>query len=1187
MRKKLRTLCTLAVAAFAATGIAQTDVTSKLHNADFERGVLGWDVNFEGTDLWKRATKNQASQPGYYGISNVCLEVWKSNATPVTSNSLSQTLKNMPNGTYVFGAYMVATDQSGEQNRDIIEGVSIFANDDATPVATNSVQNMTTVWGHAAKFNVATEVTDGTLKVGVNVAETNASFVLIDNAMLYYFGDMAPEEALDEMAMINIAATIAIADTCLAHKMNVDMHAVLNDAVEAGKELITYDELYMADEEIYWGIRQALSSMKDYKNFDAAIKAAIEDYNSYQDYAETNPSALEALAEVIAEAQAMYDEALAESNDIEEMLAVLNEAVAQIEIDNIYLKHSFYDEKLGELAIGDEVGEYSEDMMDSYQAYLDEVLLVLSNYEDGTITAEESIAQCEALFVRIEDILANPNTADEFPITINRGTETMNNTTILRGAYLDENGLAHYKSKTFYFDYPLQKLRFVIKESGTNNKQNGYPFTSISEFAMYDEAGNLIELSEGNVTSNADHNKLNPSKQDGGGVPALFDEDYGTYFHSAWGNGPADYHYIEVTLPKGEYSAFSFTLSARSNSALHTGQFPAVLEIIHLSEAVADLQAAVADAKKFNPYYGTEPGFYNTDVTPYKEARAAAEALIDTEASDAVIYAAIEKLEEERAKLDELGVVLPDPEKEYRVIAAVNFFTYQGVHKAVTVLNRNNYKNQLGWETACPDSLVQLFKFEPLESEDGRNVFAMKHVATGKYVSQYYKEDGSVTVNAFGLSDEPEEVELVSMGLGQFGLQNGTRTGGTNSNKMHTNGYNNGLGNFSTLVKWETEANGGSAWFIREMSVMPKAVKSLSDLNFESESIHLYEAVNTVTLTADKECAFDGLKLYGVLGDSIPATVSVNGASATIMLDVEVETFAFSFNNNEGVTDVTVNASISSLSLLQEAYAAALAFAPVKSDEVGDYNDLSEYEAALDAAEVLLMTGGTDEAVQKAIADLEAAIANLSNYINYPDTDKQYFILAGYTEFKRISGVDMAVYVKNDEFSWSYANISNELYLWNFVAAEPTEDGKPTYYIKNAHTGLYVGTQDATGKTLPMVEEKSETVPYQIYKYTDGSVALDNGSGWYFHFNSHGSGSGACGGIIYWSGAGGASAVKIIEAEKYIEEYRKVLGVEHIDVTDEFVAPAVKGTFDLFGRRIDTPSTTGIYIVDGKKVLVK
>ena len=105
MKKTLRMLCMGVMAAASAVSFAQTDVTSKLLNSDMERGVLGWDIAFDGSDIWKKTTKNQANQPSYYGMHNACLEVWKSNAEPVTNSSISQTLKNLPNGTYVFGAY--------------------------------------------------------------------------------------------------------------------------------------------------------------------------------------------------------------------------------------------------------------------------------------------------------------------------------------------------------------------------------------------------------------------------------------------------------------------------------------------------------------------------------------------------------------------------------------------------------------------------------------------------------------------------------------------------------------------------------------------------------------------------------------------------------------------------------------------------------------------------------------------------------------------------------------------------------------------------------------------------------------------------------------------------------------------------------------------------------------------------
>ena len=170
MKKALRMLCMGAMAAVSAVSFAQTDVTSKLLNADMERGVFGWDVTFEGSDIWKKTTKNQADQPGYHGCNNTCVEVWRYNSGPMSNNSISQTVKNLPNGTYVFGAYCMATNDEHADVRDVIEGVTLFANDEATRVATNRAQSMDTVWAHTARFNVAAAVTDGTLKVGMKVA---------------------------------------------------------------------------------------------------------------------------------------------------------------------------------------------------------------------------------------------------------------------------------------------------------------------------------------------------------------------------------------------------------------------------------------------------------------------------------------------------------------------------------------------------------------------------------------------------------------------------------------------------------------------------------------------------------------------------------------------------------------------------------------------------------------------------------------------------------------------------------------------------------------------------------------------------------------------------------------------------------------------------------------------------------
>ena len=1182
------------VAAVSAAGFAQTDFTGKLLNADMERGVIGWDVVFEGSDLWKKVIKNQSSQPGYYGVHNSCLEVWKSSGEAVGNTAISQSLKNLPNGTYVFGAYMAATTQEQEDVRETIEGVTIFAGEATVNVATNAVQGMDTIWAHTSKFNVAAAVADGTLKVGVEVNATNANFVLMDNATLYYFGEMEPAAALDAMAKIDIAAMLEIADTCLDNKMNAGTLAALNEAMETAKALTADAGLYHGIEVLGWNIRQSVKSIKEYDKFAAALAAARE--VAAKDWTEEVADPLAALVALIEELEARYNEGSIETAEMEPLKNSLAEAAALVELDEVYINIDIYDEKIDELEVGEEVGEYLEEAVAEMSNIMNEIGSILDEVEEGVTSALEAMTACTAMFAQIDALIAAPNTADDFPITIPRDTKSLNNKTILKGSYLDDDGLAHYKSKTFSFDYPLARVRFIVKESGGGSKDKGsnggYPFIAISEFTMYDENDNPIELTVDMLSTNADYNSLN-NKVDGAGLAGLIDDDPSTYFHSTYNVSPNDYHYIEVALPEDTYNAFSFSMSARSNSEFHTGQFPAVLEIVHLSEAVANLQSAVAAAKKLTPCKGTDPGFYNMDIVPFTEALAAAEALIDTEATESEVVAAVNTLTEEMTKLEE-AKVMPTPGKKYRIVSAYSeFFRRQNVQKAFTVRG-----GQLWWETASPDSLQQEFTLEAVPNEESSDLFyRIRNVSDGGCVS---RKDST---GFYPVHETADSLILIPLGKGEFSFRmpaestvlhpcdhnSGVVGAGWTGNVYGTGG---GLfGDYSRVTNWGSASAGTvCAWYIRELSVLPCATKSISDLRFETETIHLYEGVNTLTLTADKDCAFSDLVIYDLFGEEIPMTYSVNGAVATAILDVvALESFSFVFNNAEGVAEVAVDGRVSTLSALLDAYEEALAVSPVKGDEVGLYGDLTGYETALAQAEKLLASGGSDEEIQLAVNALGSAVAHLGDYLNYPEADKTYFLLSDYADFYTIHGVDMALFAREDMLTWSYANIGSETYRWKFVEGDATAEGKRAFYIQNVATELYVGAADAKSVELFMVEDTDETQTFSIFAGANGEVSLCDGrhkNDMFLHFNSHSSGAGVFGTVIYW-GASAASNLRIVESEAYIQEYRDMVGIENIDVEDKYVAPAVKGIYDLYGRRIDTPATTGIYIVDGKKTVIK
>ncbi|MBQ3238247.1 MAG: hypothetical protein IJA98_04155 [Bacteroidaceae bacterium] len=1185
MKKNLRLLCLgLATAAFTASFAQAENVTSKLLNADMERGVIGWSIEFD-SHIWKKTTKSQIAKPGFHGVNNAALENWKSDATSgLTDNTISQSITGLPNGTYVFGAYVGASVQAAEENREAVSGVTLFANDASVPVATNN-PDAGTKWGHTAKFNVAVNVVDGTLKVGLKAEATTANFLIWDNATLYYFGDMDAAAALDEMAKIDMAATVAIADTCVAYKMQVDTLAYLNEQIAAGKALAGAADAYQVDEDVYWAIRLANKSIADYRGLSNAVVSARE--VAAKEWSVHVADAVEALNALIAEADGMYETATAGRGEIADKKAALSEASALVELDSSYTNLDIIDQWIDETEPGEALGEYSEEMINRVVDLLEEVRVVLAESEEGVFSAVRAKHMCDSLYALIADVQANPITFNEFPIVLGPSETALKGYNLLDGATVNENDVVTYNSPVFRFEYPLTTVRFIVKQTGSNGTYDDvHPFFTLQSFEMFDEYGNEIELTEDDITSNACHNTLNPGAIDGAGIPGLIDDDPNTFFHSTWGVQIPDYHHIEVTLPDGEYSAFSFAMTARGTSYPH--QFPAVLEITHVSESMGMLQSAITSAKALNPYQGTTPGFYKEDLTAFYNALAAAEALIDSEASEAEINAAIELLEAEQGKVEELKLFMPEPDKKYRIISAGPFFGSQGVQKALSVKNDTIYNNRLWWETASPDSAQQVFSFEVMPNDEGRDYYVVKHEATGLYISDYVDFDGIEETNAFGLSATKDTVELIPLGYGQFALQNGALAG-NQSNMIHANNHSAGAGVSSNTVKWRTEAYGASAWYIRELQTLPYATKSLSDLNFQSEAITLYSGVNTLTLTADKDCAFADLIVYDALGAEIPSVVNADGTTATIVLDTAVvEAFSFAFTNAEGVATVTVDGVISKLSILQDAYDAAIAALPESSrgNEIGQVANTAEYDAAIAAAEALLANGGTDEAIQQAANDLDSAVVHLE--VNLPLPDKTYFILSGLPAFKETHGVDVAIYAKQDAPAWSYVSISNPAYLWKFVETDEPVYGIRSFYLQNVATETYMGCSEYLSSALTLVAEPSATRPFQI-DMQDGKVVTIRDSKWSnanLHLQNHGGGAGAYGGIVYWeSTVGTASALVIVESEKYINDL--VNNIEEMECIDEYVAPAKKGIFDLFGRRIDTPAAAGIYIVDGKKRVIK
>ena len=1159
MKKNLRLLCLGLAAATVTVGFSQAqDVTSKLKNADMEQGVKGWSIDGEGHIFGKNTKVNR---PGFHGVINMVLENWKGDATTgLSDNAISQTVRNLPAGTYVFGAYVAASQQNSPEvsNKDAVTGVTLFANEAGVPVATDNPDNAKNKWSHTGKFNVAATVAEGgSLNVGIKVENTTANYVVWDNATLYYFGTMSEAEALNEMAKIDMAATVAIADTCLAHKMNVDSLALLNEGIAAAKAITTADQLWQLNEDLYWAIRKANSSAADYRNFNSAIADAEVVLTG--EYSPAIAGEIAALQTAIDAAKAIYTTATAARVELNEQRAVLSEAAALVALDSCYIILDELDEYISDLDATDELGGYSEEMIAQLTALSGEARTAVDNAYAGEMTAIDTRHVYDSLYAEIQYVLDHPNSEDAFPFTIGEPDGTI--ATIVDGRH-------EFTSRTYTMAYPVTNLRFTFMDNhntnGAKGDRSGFPAVSIAEFYIYDGDGNEIELTELNFSTNAQETTEGP-------MVNICDDDKGSWWHSTWSAKVTDYHYLEVALPEGlDLTSFSFGWVTRYTEQV----VPKTVVVSSISNAESDLQSAIASAKTVNAYRGTAPGFYNADLTSFYNAIAAAEALVGTDASEEDIYNAIALLETEQGKVDEMQMNLPVAGKQYRLVNAnrTAFNVYNVEYVLTTKLDTATHMNMLQWEIASPDSAAQLFTFETIANKDGALYYKMKNVSTGLYVGTPTNDEGELQ-NTAALFTTSDTVTLTPVGAGKFTLNN--------HGLINTLGFNwSGNPKSGTICKWNDANDLASQWYICEMETLPLTAL-VEGATFTSPTYFLYEGVDFLTITADKATDFDNFAFCGVDGKPI-ADVSAALVAPGVMsveLPAAVCIFSFTFDNKEGVAQVTVSSN--NLSPLSRAYEAAVALAPEHGTEVMQYADLTEYNKAVATAEKILTSGGSDEEILTAIAALEAAVAGLTP--NAPDPDKTYFIVSALDAFEENHGVKMMLYNSSTGPRWMYENVDNINRLWQFEVDTDVEEGAPAmYYIKNVASGEYFGDGASA-----LVADRDAAISYAITQLQGTVVALDGlgESSKRLHANQHGGGSGKSGNIVYWSsGLGTASAWRICESEAYISN---IDFTEIEEGTDEYVAPAVKGTFDLFGRRIEAPVATGIYIVDGKKVLIK
>ncbi len=285
MKRIFTILATLAVSFLVQNTDAQSlenpaDFTSSIQNPSFENHTTdGWINN--GFQL---QTNNSPADEGWAKDGNVYIEKWTATPATVADASISQVIRNLPNGNYELRATAHAVNQALPSRPT--QGTIIFGG------------LYKKVINKGGEYTVQTVVANGTLEIGFQSQSTNANWIAADNFRLYYTGETS-EGYRNYLNLITSSAKRMLLGNTLPHYNKKAFDNAFTLSKEAGndirklKEAITaleqavsvYQELAACSTTLHSAlvIARQFARNSDYsgkEDFLKAILAAEEAYNA-------------------------------------------------------------------------------------------------------------------------------------------------------------------------------------------------------------------------------------------------------------------------------------------------------------------------------------------------------------------------------------------------------------------------------------------------------------------------------------------------------------------------------------------------------------------------------------------------------------------------------------------------------------------------------------------------------------------------------------------------------------------------------------------------------------------------------------------------------------------------------------------------------------------------------------------
>lgn len=1234
--------CTILCAAFLAAMMALpvfaggTDVTGKLVNPNGDEKLKGWDIKYARNSVsdgfnWLLASHTESNEYGYWGWVSPNFEMWNGSQTVVAQNSISQTVKNLPNGTYVFSAFCVAVrsgyDINVPDDWEEAYGGYMFANDDSVAIATNAIGNFTDgrTWLHARRFSVATTVTDGKLKVGLGVkAENNLFWIGFDGSKLYSFGDIATDEALLEMARINLAEDVAVVDTLQKYPMTADGMEAFATALPFAEGANTLEAIQAAGDTIRIACalaRSGIAAMRAISEQLAIAKEVVEG-----EWSDMVAQQLVNLRKKIAQVEADLAANTLTFEVIDSYKADFQETIDQVRIDalwdtfdalSVFLDSPFDISEespcfglTSHPGFGTEEGQYPLSQEESLRNLLDQVGALLADIEEEKVAASSGFPYITVVENAVKACVAAVNkSAGELPyqwITIpnpDNPTQRYNVAYSWEDPYFStffkDMMLCGVETQVVQFISPVIKLAVPIQELSISfvwNPRGGDILCD--EFYIFDGEGNRIDVPLSQVSFN-----WSGWYSSNGSWSALFDNSPNLdYWQTGWGVGSDGYQTVTFTLNE-PIDEFYLAYENMAND-WRMQNTPYEIIINGKSQVDAELKQAVHEANALGRLIvGTEPGFYTTVPAEFALAKAKAQELLENGGTDAEKMAATDALLVAMDKVNDLKTLPIVEGVEYMLPCAYSGYHQNGGHrKALTVFQ----DSILWWDSADAADKLQRWVFEKTDGSDlndGYDYYNVKNVGTGKYLAQFLRggeaweptgEEITWGNTAYvKLGETPCRWRVFVLGEGNWGLQaeigdggwymchTGNHNGGVPSSSpgaegggrsaINPNGFSIG-GVQGPVVQWAAGIGSASAFYIwSDVKTLPLA-GAVAGTRY-----HFVTGSSVYSLTADKNCAFDELHFYDINGDEMDKETKHTINSVIVKFNSVVADFSFTFSGAENVS-VAIDASSfekTKYELLQEAYHA------VKNDftegtDVGNMKSLKEYNAAIERAEYLMENGGTDDELVAAAEALFAAYDALEMVL--PEEGKTYVIYNVNDMWQNNYGKESGMYnhVGTGMLGYAFLDEQDSAFHWRFVRAE--EKGERHYYIHNVVDNTMIGYAWAFETNVPMT---TDSCSYEVINNgTLNSVSFHADHSGDINFSLHNPCRGTFGPMLYWGPAAGGSRFFVREV---VDDQVKVYNLE--DLVDP-CTPIRHGTYDLTGRRVVMPEK-GLYIIDGKKKIIK